>query len=289
MTEIREYPKMKDIYGSLVFDQREMKQRLPRDVFDSLIAAMEGRQKLDSSIADTVALAMKDWAVSKGADHWAHWFHPLTELTAEKHTAFLMADENGNPLNSFRGKDLMQSEPDASSFPSGGTRSTFEARGYSAWDPTSPAFIIKSKKGGTLCIPSIFIAYDGSPLDMKTYLLRAMQAIETRSMKMLKLFGNRGVRYVHATVGGEQEFFLLDRPRAQKRPRPPARAEAPRHPLLRTHARRLAAAARPEDGGPLLRRDSDARPLLHGGRAARPRAPRRRPRDAPQRKREMPV
>ena len=218
MTEIREYPKMKDIYGSLVFDQREMKQRLPRDVFDSLIAAMEGRQKLDSSIADTVALAMKDWAVSKGADHWAHWFHPLTELTAEKHTAFLMADENGNPLNSFRGKDLMQSEPDASSFPSGGTRSTFEARGYSAWDPTSPAFIIKSKKGGTLCIPSIFIAYDGSPLDMKTYLLRAMQAIETRSMKMLKLFGNRGVRYVHATVGGEQEFFLLDRPRAQKRP-----------------------------------------------------------------------
>ena len=146
MTEIREYPKMKDIYGSLVFDQREMKQRLPRDVYDSLVAATEGRQKLDSSIADTVALAMKDWAVSKGADHWAHWFHPLTELTAEKHTAFLMADENGNPLNSFRGKDLMQSEPDASSFPSGGTRSTFEARGYSAWDPTSPAFIIKSKK-----------------------------------------------------------------------------------------------------------------------------------------------
>ncbi len=218
MAETKEYQKMKDIYGSLVFDQKEMKQRLPQDVFENLVGAMEGRQKLDSSIADTVALAMKDWAVSKGADHWAHWFHPLTELTAEKHTAFLTADENGNPLNSFRGKDLMQSEPDASSFPSGGTRSTFEARGYSAWDPTSPAFIIRSRKGGTLCIPSVFIAYDGSPLDLKTFLLRSMQAVESRAMKMLKLFGNRGVRYVHATVGGEQEFFLLDRPRAQKRP-----------------------------------------------------------------------
>ena len=218
MPEAKEYPKMKDIYGSLVFDRREMKQRLPKDVYEMLAAAIEGRQKLDSSVADTVALAMKDWAVSKGADHWAHWFHPLSETTAEKHAAFLTADENGNPLNSFRGKDLMQSEPDASSFPSGGTRSTFEARGYSAWDPTSPAFIIRSKKGGTLCIPSVFLAYDGSPLDLKTYLLRAMQAAESRAMKMLKLFGNRGVRYVHATVGAEQDFFLLDRPRAQKRP-----------------------------------------------------------------------
>lgn len=218
MPEAKEYPKMKDIYGSLVFDRREMKQRLPEDVYEMLAAAIEGRQKLDSSVADTVALAMKDWGVSKGADHWAHWFHPLSETTAEKHAAFLTADENGNPLNSFRGKDLMQSEPDASSFPSGGTRSTFEARGYSAWDPTSPAFIIRSKNGGTLCIPSVFLAYDGSPLDLKTYLLRAMQAAESRAMKMLKLFGNRGVRYVHATVGAEQEFFLLDRPRAQKRP-----------------------------------------------------------------------
>ena len=218
MPETNDYPKMKDIYGSLVFDQKEMKQRLPKDIFENLIGAIEGRQKLDTGIADTVALAMKDWAVSNGADHWAHWFHPLSEITAEKHTAFLTADENGNPLNSFRGKDLMQSEPDASSFPSGGTRSTFEARGYSAWDPTSPAFIIKSPKGGTLCIPSVFLAYDGSPLDLKTYLLRSMQAVETRAMKMLKLFGNRGVRYVHATVGGEQEFFLLDRPRAQQRP-----------------------------------------------------------------------
>ncbi|MCF0247988.1 MAG: glutamine synthetase III [Synergistes sp.] len=218
MPETKEYARMKDIYGSLVFDRREMKQRLPEDVYENLIGAIEGRQKLDSGIADTVALAMKDWAVANGADHWAHWFHPLSEHTAEKHTAFLVSDENGSPLNSFRGKDLMQSEPDASSFPSGGTRSTFEARGYSAWDPTSPAFIIKSPKGGTLCIPSIFIAYDGSPLDMKTFLLRSMLAVEGRAMKMLKLFGNRGIRYVRSTVGGEQEFFLLDRPRAQQRP-----------------------------------------------------------------------
>ncbi len=139
-----------------------MKQRLPRDVYENLVGAIEGRQKLDSGIADTVALAMKDWAVSRGQATWAHWFHPLTELTAEKHTAFVTADENGFPLESFRGEDLMQSEPDASSFPSGGTRSTFEARGYSAWDPTSPAFIIKSPKGGTLCIPSVFLAYDGT-------------------------------------------------------------------------------------------------------------------------------
>lgn len=217
MHETKDYPKMREIYGSLVFDQKAMKQRLPKDVYESLEGAIEGRQRLDSGIADTVALAMKDWAVSKGASHWAHWFHPLTELTAEKHTAFVTADENGFPLESFRGEDLMQSEPDASSFPSGGTRSTFEARGYSAWDPTSPAFIIKSPKGGTLCIPSVFFAYDGTPLDLKTYLLRSIEAIESRAIKLLKIFGNRGVRYVRATVGGEQEFFLLDRPRAQKR------------------------------------------------------------------------
>ena len=218
MADTKEYPKMRDIDGSLVFDRMEMKQRLPKDVYENLIGAMEGRQKLDSSIADTVALAMKDWATSKGASHWAHWFHPLSEHTAEKHKAFVTADENGMPLEMFRGEDLMQSEPDASSFPSGGTRSTFEARGYSAWDPTSPAFIIKSPKGGTLCIPSVFLAYDGSPLDLKTYLLRSMDAVESRAMRMLKLFGNRGVRYVRATLGGEQEFFLLDRPRAQQRP-----------------------------------------------------------------------
>lgn len=214
----REFPTMREIYGALVFDHKEMKQRLPKDVYENLVGAIEGRQKLDASIADTVALAMKDWAVSHGASHWSHWFHPLTELTAEKHTAFVKADDNGFALEHFSGKDLVQGEPDASSFPSGGSRSTFEARGYSAWDPSSPAFLVKSPKGGTLCIPSVFLSYDGTPLDLKTFLLRAMDAVETRSMKMLKLFGNRGVRYVRATVGAEQEYFLLDRPRAQKRP-----------------------------------------------------------------------
>lgn len=209
---------MREIYGALIFDHQEMKHRLPKDVFENLTGAIEGRQKLDSNIADTVALAMKDWAVSHGASHWAHWFHPLTELSAEKHTAFVKADSNGFALEQFSGKDLVQGEPDASSFPSGGSRSTFEARGYSAWDPSSPAFIMKSPKGGTLCIPSVFLSYDGTPLDLKTYLLRAMNALETRSMKMLKLFGNRGVRYVRSTVGAEQEYFLLDRPRAQHRP-----------------------------------------------------------------------
>lgn len=218
MAAVREFPTMREIYGALVFDRQEMKQRLPKDVYENLIGAVEGRQKLDSGIADTVALAMKDWAVSHGASHWAHWFHPLTELSAEKHTAFVKADDNGIALEHFSGKDLVQGEPDASSFPSGGSRSTFEARGYSAWDPSSPAFIMKSPKGGTLCIPSVFLSYDGTPLDLKTYLLRATNALETRALKMLKLFGNRGVRYVRATVGGEQEYFLLDRPRAQQRP-----------------------------------------------------------------------
>ena len=217
LREVRQFPKMREIYGSLVFDKRAMKESLPKEAFNHIQAAMEGLQRLDSNMADTVAMAMKEWAISNGASHWAHWFHPLTELTAEKHTAFVTADDNGFPLESFCGSDLMQSEPDASSFPSGGTRSTFEARGYSAWDPTSPAFIIKSPKGGTLCIPSVFIAYDGTPLDLKTYLLRSTEAVETRALKMLKLFGNRGVRYVRATVGGEQEFFLLDRERARKR------------------------------------------------------------------------
>ena len=138
MKETKQFPKMREIYGSLIFDPKEMKQRLPRDAYENLVAAMEGRQKLDSGIADTVALAMKDWAVSKGASHWAHWFHPLTELTAEKHTAFVTADDNGFPLETFRGEDLMQSEPDASSFPSGGTRSTFEARGTAHGIPQAP-------------------------------------------------------------------------------------------------------------------------------------------------------
>ncbi|MDR3321632.1 MAG: glutamine synthetase III [Synergistaceae bacterium] len=211
-------PRIREIFGSLVFDKRAMREHLPKKVLDSLEDAMAGRKQLDPGDADIVALAMKDWAIANGATHWAHWFHPLTEITAEKHMAFTIPYDDGAPLEVFRGSDLMQGEPDASSFPSAGRRSTFEARGYSAWDTSSSAFIVKSAKGGTLCIPSVFLSYDGTPLDLKTGLLRALDSIESQSMKLLRLFGQRGVHYVRMTVGAEQEYFLLDRPRAQQRP-----------------------------------------------------------------------
>ncbi len=214
----KKYARVREIFGSLVFDRRAMKEHLPRNIFESLEEAMDGRRPLEACNAEIVAMAMKEWAISKGATHWTHWFHPMTEITAEKHMAFTVPMEDGSPLEMFRGKDLMQGEPDASSFPSAGQRSTFEARGYSAWDTSSPAFIVKSPKGGTLCIPSVFLSYDGTPLDLKTGLLRALDSIEAQSMKLLRLFGQRGVRYVRVTVGAEQEFFLLDRPRAQQRP-----------------------------------------------------------------------
>ena len=212
------YPTVREIFGSMVFDRRAMKEKLNQDVYERLVAAMEGRQKLDAGLADTVAMAMRDWAVAHGATHWAHWFHPQTELTAEKHQAFTLPGPDGTPIDVFRGSDLIQGEPDASSFPSAGKRSTFEARGYNAWDISSPAFIVKSAKGGTLCIPSVFLSCDGTPLDLKTPLLRALDALEGCALKLLKLFGRRGIRSVRMTVGAEQEFFLLDRPRAQERP-----------------------------------------------------------------------
>ena len=219
MMMLREkYPTVREIFGSMVFDRRVMKEKLNQDVYERLIAAMEGRQRLDAGLADTVAMAMRDWAVAHGATHWAHWFHPQTELTAEKHQTFTLPGPDGTPIDVFRGSDLIQGEPDASSFPSAGKRSTFEARGYNAWDISSPAFIVKSAKGGTLCIPSVFLSCDGTPLDLKTPLLRALDALEGRALKLLKLFGRRGIRSVRMTVGAEQEFFLLDRPRAQERP-----------------------------------------------------------------------
>ena len=212
-----EFEKARDIFGMYVFDRRAMKERLPQHIYNDLLASIEGGQKLDSALADMVASAMKEWALSKGATHWTHWFHPRTELTAEKHMSFMSKDETGMPIESFKGKELIQSEPDASSLPSGGIRSTFEARGYSAWDPSSPAFIMMSKKGGTLCIPSVFISYDGTPLDLKTPLLKAVDAVETRAMRILKLFGNRGLKWAHVTVGAEQEYFLIDNSVAKDR------------------------------------------------------------------------
>ena len=214
----REYPTVREIYGSMVFDRRVMKEKLTSGVYEQVVAAMEGRQRLDAAAADVVAMAMRDWAIAQGATHWTHWFQPQTEMTAEKHMAFTLGGADGMPVDVFCGHDLVQGEPDASSFPSAGTRSTFEARGYSAWDISSPAFIVKSPKGGTLCIPCVFLSFDGTPLDFKTPLLRALDALETRSLKLLKLCGQRGVRSVRVTAGAEQEFFLLDRPRAQMRP-----------------------------------------------------------------------
>ncbi|MBQ9434087.1 MAG: glutamine synthetase III [Synergistaceae bacterium] len=213
-----EYKTVHEIYGSQVFDKRAMKERLNPDVYEQVIAAMEGRQRLTPEAADIVAGAMKDWALSHGATHWAHWFQPMSEFTAEKHQAFTLSDTDGNPIEVFRGKHLVQGEPDASSFPSAGTRSTFEARGYSAWDISSPAFIVKSPKGGTLCIPSVFLSFDGTPLDLKTPLLRSLDAVEGRAFKLLRMLGQRGIKNVKMTVGAEQEYFLLDRPRAQLRP-----------------------------------------------------------------------
>ena len=214
----QEYKPLHEIFGSMVFDRRVMKQKLNSDVYAQVIEAMEGRERLSPEAADIVAGAMKDWAISKGATHWSHWFQPQTELTAEKHLGFTMPDSNGNPISVFRGHHLAQGEPDASSFPSAGTRSTFEARGYSAWDISSPAFIVKTLKGGTLFIPSVFLSFDGTPLDLKTPLLRALEAVEGRALRLLKTLGQRGIKSVKMTVGAEQEYFLLDRPRAQLRP-----------------------------------------------------------------------
>jgi len=205
------------IFGVNVFGERAMREGLPKQTFEKLKNGMSGGEKLDFATVDIVASAMKEWAISRGATHYTHWFHPRTELTAEKHMAFLTVDANGTPIESFNGEDLIQSEPDASSLPSGGMRSTFEARGYTAWDPTSPAFVIPSEKGGTLCIPSVFISNDGTPLDMKTPLLRALSAVEERTLRILKLFGNRNVRWTQVTMGAEQEFFLVDADKAKRR------------------------------------------------------------------------
>lgn len=206
------------LFGVDVFDRQAMRERLPRDIYEQLISSIEGGSNLSESVANAVAMAMKEWAIARGATHYTHWFQPRTEVTAEKHMAFLSLDKKGYPLETFTGSELIQSEPDASSLPSGGIRSTFEARGYTAWDPTSPAFIVQNDHGGTLCIPCIFISYDGTPLDLKAPLLKALTAIDEKTMRLIKLFGNRSVKWVHMTVGAEQEFFLIDEEVAKDRP-----------------------------------------------------------------------
>ena len=202
-----------DYFGSLVFDDRVMKARLPYEVYTSLKKTIDEGGSLNNEVANAVADAMKDWAVEHGATHFTHWFQPLTGVTAEKHDSFITPSPDGGVIMEFSGKELIQGEPDASSFPSGGLRATFEARGYTAWDPTSYAFI----KDKALCIPTAFCSYGGEALDKKTPLLRSMQALNKQAMRIIALFGDEDVKCVRTSVGPEQEYFLVDRAMFDKR------------------------------------------------------------------------
>ena len=203
-----------EYFGSMVFDDRVMKARLSADVYHSLRKTIDEGTKLDLSVANAVAAAMKDWAVEKGATHFTHWFQPMTGITAEKHDSFISPAPDGRVILEFSGKELIKGEPDASSFPSGGLRATFEARGYTAWDPTSYAFV----KGKTLYIPTAFCSYGGEALDKKTPLLRSMEALNRQAMRILHLFGNEDVKCVRTSVGPEQEYFLVDAELYKRRP-----------------------------------------------------------------------
>ncbi|MDO4742864.1 MAG: glutamine synthetase III [bacterium] len=207
---------MKDatkLFGSMVFDDETMRQRLPKDTYNSMKKTIQDGKRLPVEVATVVANAMKDWAIEKGVTHYTHWFQPMTSITAEKHDSFISPTADGKVIMEFSGKELVRGEPDASSFPSGGLRATFEARGYTAWDPTSYAFI----KDNTLCIPTAFCSYGGEALDMKTPLLRSMEAINRQVMRILKLFGNENVTSIKTTVGPEQEYFLIDKELYEKR------------------------------------------------------------------------
>ncbi len=196
-----------ELFVSMVFNDTVMKERLPKETYRAMQNAIRDGRRLDASVANVVANAMKDWAIEKGATHFTHWFQPMTGITAEKHDSFISPIKGGHVIMEFSGKELVRGEPDASSFPSGGLRATFEARGYTAWDPTSYAFI----KDNTLCIPTAFCSYGGEVLDKKTPLLRSMQAVSRQAMRVLKLFGNADVTSVNVTVGPEQEYFLVDK------------------------------------------------------------------------------
>ena len=202
-----------DFFGCDVFNDSVMRSRLPKDVFKQVQRSMNEGKRLDSAAATVVANAMKDWAIEKGATHFTHWFQPMTGITAEKHDSFISPVDGGRVIMEFSGKELIQGEPDASSFPSGGLRATFEARGYTVWDPASYAFI----KEHVLCIPTAFCSYGGEALDKKTPLLRSMEALNRQCLRVLKLFGNTEVSSVKTTVGPEQEYFLIDKSVYEKR------------------------------------------------------------------------
>ena len=205
-------------FGVNTFGARQMRDKLPADVYDRLAAAIRLGRKLDLDVAPAVAQVIKEWAISRGVTHFTHWFQPQTGLTAEKHDAFLTFDNNRQPVESFTASQLIQSEPDASSFPSGGLRATWEARGYTAWNPASPVFIVESSDCRTLCIPSVFIGYNGEALDEMTPLLRSSDVLSDRAIALLELLGDKGVQRVYTTLGAEQEYFLIDRSDFAQRP-----------------------------------------------------------------------
>jgi len=203
--------KVMDIFGINVFNDAVMSRRLPKGVYKELKATIDNGGDLNPAIADVVAAAMRDWALERGATHYTHWFQPMTGITAEKHDAFISTDSSGRAVLDFTGKELIKGEPDASSFPSGGIRATFEARGYTAWDCTSPAFVREDAAGVTLVIPTAFCSYTGEALDKKTPLLRSMAALNVQALRILKLFGNTTSTHVIASVGPEQEYFIIDK------------------------------------------------------------------------------
>jgi len=199
-----------DLFGRNVFSRSVMKARLPKTVFKSLMQTIDEGARLDPTIADVVASAMKDWAVENGASHYAHVFYPLTGLTAEKHDSFLEPDGSGASFAEFAGKTLLQGEPDASSFPNGGLRGTFEARGYTGWDVTSPAYILENPNGNTLCIPTVFVSWTGEALDKKTPILRSQQQLDKHARRVLSIFGHTDIDTVVSFAGAEQEYFLIE-------------------------------------------------------------------------------
>ncbi|MDL2229638.1 glutamine synthetase III [Treponema sp. OttesenSCG-928-L16] len=207
-----------ELYGTNCFSNAVMRERLPKNIYKEMTAVQAGEKELSLEVAEVVASAMRDWALAKGATHYTHWFHPLTGLTAEKHDSFIAPTDDGRVIMEFSGKELIKGEPDASSFPSGGLRATFEARGYTAWDVTSPAFLKQDLTGTTLCIPTAFISYYGHALDKKVPLLRSMDALSGQAMRVLRALGNESSRRVITTVGPEQEYFLVDKEYYDKRP-----------------------------------------------------------------------
>ena len=210
--------RISDFFGINTFDIRKMREKLPKEVFTKLLSTIETGKKLDPEIANTVAHAIKEWPLARGVTHFCHWFQPQTGSTAEKHDAFLSLEENGRPVEKFSGSQLIQSEPDASSFPSGGMRTTFEARGYTAWDPSSPVFIMEHTNGKTLCIPSVFLSYHGHSLDEKTALMRSGEILSHKVCELVHLIGDKEIKRVVPTLGIEQEYFLIDRALFSLRP-----------------------------------------------------------------------